>query len=287
MSRIVKGNFTGSLLFALSLILFPAINYAQLTTEKATHPPVFEGMRIDTSKIKVNDLNVNLVKYSYGKPGINFLAIHDDEDTGVKAAFEYIRFSGGSIVDCQYGSVRNFKFINDGEEFQTDPNSIYTKKGIPLGIAKFGPVDDDVVNMLYKTGTAILKLYNPEQHGYIFTLHNNGDGGFGVTSYMKGSDLEKAADSVHINANADPDDLILVTELKLFNKLKQANVNVVLQSADAPDDGSLSVYAHREKIPYINVEVQHGHIEEHLQLIEVAIKALYECYPEIKQKATN
>ncbi len=56
---------------------------------KAQHPPVFEGMTIDTTKFTLSDLKVNLVRYSYGKPNINFLAIHDDEDTGVKAAFEY------------------------------------------------------------------------------------------------------------------------------------------------------------------------------------------------------
>ncbi|MBC7568087.1 MAG: hypothetical protein H7223_14110, partial [Pedobacter sp.] len=81
-----------------------------------------------------------------------FITVHDDEDTGVRAAFEFIKFSGGSIIDSQYGGVRNFKFINNYEEFQTDPNSIYTKKGLPLGIEKFGPVDDDVVKHLERWG---------------------------------------------------------------------------------------------------------------------------------------
>ena len=251
------------------------------------HPPLFDGILIDTTKIQINDFTLNLVRYSYGKPTISLLAIHDDEDTGIKAAFEYIRFSGGSVIDSQYGGVRNFKFGNEGEEFQTDPNSIYTKKGIPLGIAKFGPVDDDVVNHLERTGKKIVKTYDPEKLGYVFTLHNNGDGGFGIASYLKGYDLEIAADSVYINFQMDQDDLIFTTELALFNKLKLANVNVALQSKSAPDDGSLSIYAMHKKIPYMNVEVQHGHVEENLRLIEIAVKALHEVYPHLKQKATN
>lgn len=251
------------------------------------HPPLFDGILIDTTKIQINDFALNLVRYSYGKPTISLLAIHDDEDTGIKAAFEYIRFSGGSVIDSQYGGVRNFKFLNEGEEFQTDPNSIYTKKGIPLGIAKFGPVDDDVVNHLERTGKKIVKTYDPEKLGYVFTLHNNGDGGFGIASYLKGYDLETAADSVYINFQMDQDDLIFTTELAIFNKLKLANVNVALQSKSAPDDGSLSIYAMHKKIPYINVEVQHGHVEENLRLIEIAVKALHETYPHLKQKATN
>jgi hypothetical protein len=251
------------------------------------HPPIFEGILIDTTKIQINDFALNLVRYSYGKPTISLLAIHDDEDTGIKAAFEYIRFSGGSVIDSQYGGVRNFKFLNEGEEFQTDPNSIYTKKGIPLGIAKFGPVDDDVVNHLERTGKKIVKTYDPEKLGYVFTLHNNGDGGFGIASYLKGYELETAADSVYINFQMDADDLIFTTEPALFNKLKLANVNVALQSKSAPDDGSLSIYAMHKKIPYINVEVQHGHVEENLRLIEIAVKALHEVYPQLKQKAAN
>lgn len=254
---------------------------------KAQHPPVFEGMNTDTTFIALNNMSLNLVKYKYGKPGINFLAIHDNEDTGVKAAFEYIRFSGGSIVDCQYGDGRNFKFVYQGEEFQTDPNSIYSKKGIPMGILKYGPVDDDVVQLLDRTAKTILEFYGAEKQGYIFTLHNNADGGFGISSYLKGYELESAADSVYVNFQMDADDLVLVTELELFNRFKKANVNVVLQSKDAPDDGSLSIYAMKNKMPYINVEVQHGHQQEHLEIIEMAIKILYETYPHLKVKATE
>ena len=271
----------------IGVLVFITISFYSASSRAQLHPPLFDGILIDTTKVQINDFPINLVRYSYGKPTINLLAIHDDEDTGIKAAFEFIRFSGGSIIDSQYGGVRNFKFMNNGEEFQTDPNSIYTKRGIPLGITKYGPVDDDVVNHLERAGKTILKTYDPEKLGYVFTLHNNGDGGFGIASYLKGYELESAADSVYINFQMDGDDLIFVTELQLFNKLKLANVNVALQSKNAPDDGSLSIYAMHKKIPYINVEVQHGHIEENLRLIEIAVKALHEVYPDIKQKAVK
>lgn len=252
----------------------------------AQHPPVFEGMSTDTTKVKLNNLNINLIKYAYGKPQINFLAIHDDEDTGVKAAFEYIRFSGGSIIDCQYGGTRNYKFSYQGTNFQTDPNSIYSYEGVVLGLEKYKNIDsDDVIKHLQETSKTILDFYNAKKHGYIFTLHNNGDGGFGINSYLKGYELEKTADSVHVNFEMDPDDLILVTEVALFNNFKKQNVNVILQSDQGPEDGSLSVYAMANKIPYINVEVQHGHQQQHLQLIEIAIKVLFETYPHLKQKA--
>ncbi|MNY25704.1 hypothetical protein D3C86_1595040 [compost metagenome] len=85
----------------------------------------------------------------------------------------------------------------------------------------------------------------------------------------------------------DPDDLILVTEKVLFSKLKKENVNVVLQHQEAEDDGSLSIYAMKNNIPYLNVEVQHGHLEDNLMLIEAGVRALRESYPELIKKATD
>jgi hypothetical protein len=245
----------------------------------AQHPPVFEGMATDSSYIVLGDLNVNLVKYSYGGQNVNFLAIHDDEDTGVKAAFQYINANGGSLLDCQYGGKRNYKFVYEEETYQTDPNSIYTQKGIKAGLEKYGIWDDNVITELGDAGKTILNYYNPKKSGYIFTLHNNGDGGFGISSYLKGYELESAADSLHINFQMDGDDMVLVTELALYNELKKEDVNVVLQAQHAVDDGSLSIYAMQNKIPYINVEVQHGHIEEHLRLIEISTRVLAKTYP--------
>jgi len=258
-----------------------------LTTlsSKPQHPPVFEGIKTDTVALKLYDLDIKLVRYSYRMPNVNFLAIHDDEDTGVKAAFEYIQFSGGSIIDCQYGSARNFKFSHQGSSFLTDPNSIYSHQGIVSALVKYENTDNDnVIDKLEGIGKKILAYYDGEKHGYFFTLHNNADGGFGINSYQEGEELELTADSVHVNPEMDPDDLVLVTEPALFKHLKAQDVNVILQSDRGPEDGSLSVYAMAHKIPYINVEVQHGHQDVHLELIEKAVKALFKVYPHLKQK---
>lgn len=262
-------------LLTLSVLLsFPGLVHAQ-------HPPVFEGMKMDTLFVDMYSLPLKVVKYSYGKPNVNFLVIHDNEDTGVKAAFEYIRFSGGSVFDSQYGDVRNYNINYQGLKYQIDPNKIYSSYGVMEGLEFYGAVNDEVSASLNTAAEMILNFYNPGEPDYIFTLHNNTDGAFGINSYLKGHELELVADSLHINFNMDPDDLILVTDLKLFNALKKEDVNVVLQSRDAADDGSLSLYAMQNKIPYINVEVQHGHQLQNLQLIEIAVKALKTTYPEL------
>jgi hypothetical protein len=268
-------------LLPLTLLVFLA---ARL---QAQHPPVFEGIQTDTSYILINNFNVNLVKYSFKEPNVNFLVVHDNEDTGVKAAFDYIQFSGGSVIDSQYGDVRNYSFSYDSEWYQIDPNKIYTESGIRDGLARYGAVNDVVVAELLKASKVILNQYSASKPSYIFTLHNNTDGSFGIASYLKGYELESTADSLYINFQMDPDDLVLVTEPDLFTSLKRENINVVLQSKRAPDDGSLSIYAMQNQIPYLNVEVQHGHQYENLRLIEIAIKALKACYPAAFDKVAS
>ncbi|MCZ4242687.1 hypothetical protein [Pedobacter punctiformis] len=250
---------------------------------KAQHPPVFDGMSIDTSVIKLYDLEVQLVKYSYKPNGVKFLAVHDDEDTGIKAGFDYIRWYGGEIIDSQYGSIRDYNFTYMDDPYRIDPNAIYTKSGVHSRLKKNLYSTGEVEESLLKAGEQILNFYDPKSTGYILTLHNNGDGGFGISSYLPGYDLSSTADSVYINFQMDGDDLIYVTEPQLFSSFKKANVNVILQSKFAHNDGSLSVYAMQNNIPYVNVEVQHGHLEENLRLIELSVAVLKE-YDLIKKE---
>ncbi|PWS27126.1 hypothetical protein DHW03_14075 [Pedobacter yonginense] len=255
--------------FQVILALFAFNTFAQ-------HPPVFDAMTSDSSFIKIYDLDVTLVKYSYKPNGIKFLVVHDNEDTGVKAGFDYIRWSGGELIDSQYGSVRDYNFSYMDDTYRIDPNAIYTSVGVNTRLKKDAYSSSEVEQSILKAGKQIVDFYDPKATGYILTLHNNADGGFGISSYLPGYDLASTADSVYINFEMDGDDLLYVTEPKLFSSLKKANVNVILQSKFADNDGSLSVYAMQNNIPYINVEVQHGHIEEHLRLIELAVAALKE-----------
>jgi hypothetical protein len=243
---------------------------------KAQHPPVFAAMNTDSSFIKLCDLNITLVRYNYKPNGVKFLVVHDNEDTGVKAGFDYIRWYGGELIDSQYGGVRDYYFSYMDDQYRIDPNAIYTEAGVNTRLKKDLFSSNEVEKAILNAGKQIVDFYDPKATGYFLTLHNNADGGFGISSYLPGYDLASTADSVYINFQMDGDDLIYVTEPRLFSSLKKANVNVILQSKFASNDGSLSVYAMQNNIPYINVEVQHGHPEENFRLIELAVATLKE-----------
>jgi hypothetical protein len=79
----------------------------------------------------------------------------------------------------------------------------------------------------------------------------------------------------------DPDDFIITTDSTIFNRLQTKNINVVWENVDlVKDDGSLSIYAGKNKIPYINVEAQHGHLNEQCAMMI----ALHEIIEEFKKQ---
>lgn len=256
-------------------LFFSLCVFANILVQAQTQSNIL-AVKTDTSAIQLYNLRINLVKYSFKPNGVKFLVVHDNENTGLKAGFEYMRWSGGEIIDSQYGGGRNYNFNYMDDPYHIDPNAIYTEIGVSSRLKKSEYSTNEVEKAIVNAGKQIVNFYDPIATGYILTLHNNANGGFGILSYLPGYDLSSTADSVYVNPNMDPDDLIYVTDARLFASFKKANVNVILQSKFSTNDGSLSFYAMDNKIPYINVEVQHGHDGENLRLIEIAVNGLKE-----------
>lgn len=223
----------------------------------------------DSSIYMLNDKPVQLIRHQYGEPHIHFLALHDSEKTGLRAAFKFMGIYGGSVVELKYGLVRNIDFLDSLKEFSFDPNRIFTDEGAYLGLARYSEplIHDGLTEKVRKLGEEVLKFMNADRLSVIIALHNNYNGGFNIHSYKQGNYLENIAEEIFINPDMDSDNFIYVTDRRFFDYLKQRKVNVILQSRDAPDDGSLSVFAMQRQIPYANIEVQHGNLSENYRLI--------------------
>ena len=105
---------------------------------------------------------------------------------------------------------------------------------------------------------------------YIIAIHNNTNGEFSAKSFNNYSHAAK----VYISKSKDPDDFFIVTQLPDFIFFKRHNQNVVLQSKSAADDGSLSIYCQKNRIPYINVEAQYGHKKQQILMLLICQKLL-------------
>jgi D-alanyl-D-alanine dipeptidase len=83
------------------------------------------------------------------------------------------------------------------------------------------------------------------------------------------------ASDVHLVAEQDPDDFFFVTDRMVYNDLKELGFNCVLQNNEkVTDDGSLSVYCGTRNICYVNVEAQHGHLEQQVAMLRALVGVL-------------
>ncbi len=231
---------------------------------------------ISIKKFGIGDDTINLhlsIYYPYGN-SVSFINLHDDENTSVEAGLDFLSKYGGKMVQLQHSGKRRFRFTLNQDTFSFDPNRIFTDKGIKETLEKENPYNEQAFFEVKKTADSILENY-VDGKKLVIALHNNSERGLSILSYKKGGFEYKNAARVYINRFMNPHDFILTTVNDIFYHLKRNKINVVLQHHNPDDDGSLSVYAAKKKIPYINVEALQGHLDEQIKMMEVLKDIIY------------
>ena len=225
--------------------------------------------------------SISVVKKCFARCDSNivFIQLHEDEATSIEAAEEYLLENGGFLVQLKHSGTRLLDFEIKKFVYNVDPNRIFSDKGIKDNLIKLRMYKPEVARAVNRFGKKILEKYINDKN-LVVALHNNTDKKFSILSYTKGQVEAPNASAFYINQEMDADDFILTTDTSIYRRIKDKNINVVLQSKNAKDDGSLSIYTHRKKIPYINIEAEHGHFEEQ-KLMLYAIKDIIESYSEI------
>lgn len=212
------------------------------------------------------------------KSEIGLVALHENEKTCIKAFYEQKSSTPFYLLQISHGNGRLIKFKHKSKDYFIDPNRIFTKNGIEKTLKKYNnKYPEDVYNLVKSfSDSLILKLILKNKYNKIIAIHNNADKGFSILSYKK----SRNKDMININNFLDPDDFFLVTTPVDFEKLRNNNKNVVLQSINAEDDGSLSVYCQKYRIPYINIEAQNGHLKTQINMIETIEKLINGSIPQ-------
>ncbi len=211
------------------------------------------------------------------KKGIYFFNPHSDENTAYKVATKYIEDNGGNFLSLAHeADTRNITFLLGDKKFVFDPNRMFSTVGRKATLKAQSPKTSLQNKTLIaqaeievaKLATKVLEeMPKPK---LIIAVHNNSNKGtLSINSYRKGKPEAKNAAKVNINMQMDADDFVFTTEENVFNFLQKKQVNVVLQSNTCIEDGSLSVYCGKNKIPYINIEVEVGHDKEQLRIIKM------------------
>lgn len=214
--------------------------------------------------ISLGESKLVIEKVDYGKQKEDwlFVNLHDNEATSVSAATDFLRSRGGSLVKINNNGKRFLAFRNKKRLYYADPNRMFSESGriktLKTLSARFHPVAEQQLQAL---SDFLTKNYI-DSTKILIALHNNTDGKLSIETYVEKQAL------VHMNPQTDPDNFILTTDSLLFEQIAQRNINVVWEDIKkAEDDGSLSIYAGKRKILYLNIEAEHEQIEEQCSML--------------------
>ena len=206
---------------------------------------------------------------------LNALVLHDDEDTAVEAALDVLRQRGGRVVELVHSGERRVAFGVEGRTYSADPNRMFTAAGLRRTLGENGVADPEAFSALGRFAAAAMDVYAPTPPAVVVTFHNNTEGRYSAASYAPGAEYASDAAAVTVHDGADPDDFFFVTDRAHYDALVARGFNAVLQdNATVTDDGSLSVWAARQGVPYVNVEAQHGHRAEQARMIAALLDTL-------------
>lgn len=224
----------------------------------------------DTLRIPIGESTITLLAHRSEAPGLTYLNLHDDENTAVDAALTVVEERGGMVYELRHDGRRNLAFELDGLVFTVDPNRIFTPRGIRDSLERFGSWTAGAQVAVASFAATLLYEIGFEDLDVVVTIHNNTDEAYSALSYVSGGRYAEDAELTSVETGADPDDFFFVTSPQLFEMLKAARTNVVLQdNSNVRDDGSLSVLAARDGRPYVNAEAEHGHTEIQVGMLEL------------------
>ncbi len=206
------------------------------------------------------------------QPGIMFIHVHENETTAVEAAKAMMKkYEHGCFVTWQCEKDRYVQFKLGNKNFKFDPNRIYSAQGRKATLDSNGDYTAEADSLVKRAADVFLHKYVDSQT-FVIALHNNTEGNLTIRSF------KNEAQKIYVNPAKDADDFFLTTNAAIYEFFKKKKMNVVLQKKQVKDDGSLSVYASRHNIPYLNVEAQHGHLKQQLKMLDAVQELINERY---------
>jgi hypothetical protein len=233
---------------------------------------------------------VNVYEKSGGR--VTFFAPHFNERNASEAAREAVERNGGRLVEIESYDERGvpsrrLRFSLRGRSYDLDPNRVFTENGRRCGVppeaeAAVRSFAEGLLELILAGGGKRLR----DGESFIVAVHNNADvdersardqaadltaaafvkvGAHGPLS--RGAFQGQAAGAYLSNQEADADNFVYLSTPQLIAPFAGRGFNVVVQKPAAElrgegcgvDDGSLSVYAALQGIPYVCLEADASH----------------------------
>jgi hypothetical protein len=209
--------------------------------------------------------------------------VHDDENTSVEAGLANLNIFGGRLIELVHSGERLVTFHLRGEKYSFDPNRIFSDAGIVDTLAKQSRYSPAAHAAIKSFAGQYLEYFVLDREPAIIALHNTVDGIFSAESYAPSGYLGANTAAIHVSPARSKFDFFYVTDRRFYDYLAGRDFNVVLQDNDrVADDGSMSVYFARKKIPYINIEAEMSHLPEQIAMVNAAREMLEKLLPDSK-----
>lgn len=223
---------------------------------------------IQNLQLNVGPKKVPVTIYKYGDVNdVVCFNMHDNEFTSVEAAKQVLSERGGMIIKIENGKQRFINFKLNNKRFTFDANRIFSKEGIEQTLRDRGHYSPAAAAEIESFAKKLLSLI-PDTTSCIVALHNNFNADFSIKSYIPGGSLEKNAIAVYEDSLQDADDIALTTDSILFKKMADFGYNSILQdNINVKRDGSLSVYYGEKGKLYINIETEHGRVQQYVEML--------------------
>ena len=212
---------------------------------------------------------------SHEKKGlpILFVALHDNEDTGIPAAHNAINRYGGRLIELRAVDQRWIPFNVDGRSVVFDPNWMFSVIGVKRCLRDYNVYSLNACRMVTSFSRRIIEELDVDRFKVIVSLHNNTNNRFSILSYRRNGRYASQVRKLHIREHSDVDDFFLVTNLGMFRYIKTKNYSVALVKIHVvAGDGSLMGYSVEQGVDYINIETQHLHFSEQKKMINLVLE---------------
>ena len=242
---------------------------------------VDEALCLSVIQFAENNLNWRIQVFDSGRPGYNWVVLHDDEDAAFDSALYAIARYGGRVVDVDLlPPTRPSAFVDPNRNFAFVDAHRRTCEGPPRRAAPLFT-------------SAILKLLGSPPY---LALHNNHDGHFhsggggNISVHHSDQGLYGLPGNKTGERLADEDNFILVSGLappdRLSDRLRQtidqlryAGVNVIYehvrpQTYDCSLSNFLLLHGGAKPGQYFNVESELGDYQSQVTMIDALVGTL-------------
>ena len=248
------------------------------------------------------DIRLEIIGHANSQANWAFFAPHENENVANAYVSAQIQQKGGVFVILRQQGERLISLNIAPFTVRIDPNRIFTQAGRRQNIIDLNPELREGTYVFHRAmqrsaslASLIQNVLGGKDKVWV-AIHNNTQGyrgddnqGIGDVSIHHYHERLKQGAGFLIAvspAQGDEDDLFFVTQQEDFEAMQKDGWNVVLQhpqvvSQPSEDDGSLSVFAQKNGIRYINIEAErrtdnfgNNHLEVQKQMIDYLFKRL-------------